>query len=386
MNRTFAALIISAVLWLASGAAPAAAAADPTVSLGPPALELAAGQTAALPVAVTEIRDLYGFEIHLRFDPTVVQVADADLASAGIQMAPGSFLSADFVALNRADNQTGTIDYAATQLNPQEPRSGSGTLLIIQFRGVAAGRSGFLQATSVFLSTRDGDPIPVTVTSGEISVTAAATAENSATPSPTEERRTATPSASATSKPPGAGGAATATRVFTNTPPANTPPAPVPAHSPTPPLSATPASMSAAPSPTLTIPLAVTSPTPAPLAPSAAASAAPSMAAPSTTASAPGPVVAAQPPAVAIATPARDSSARAGRPTPALVARTEGGDAATTILKPGASQASAASETPAAQPKQPIALWLLIAGSALLGLALTAAAAVAWLALHRGRA
>ncbi len=162
-------ITILALLATASLAFPAAAAA-PTVSLGNAVLEVAAGQTAPLSVAVTDVQDLYGMEIHLRFDPAVIQVVDADPGKAGIQIAAGDFLSADFVAQNQADNQVGSIDYAATQVNPKEPRSGSGALLVIQFQGGAAGRTSQLEVTNGILTTRDGDVLPVTFTSGEVRV------------------------------------------------------------------------------------------------------------------------------------------------------------------------------------------------------------------------
>ena len=140
-------LVVLVMLAAARLAFPAEAAA-PTVSLGNAVLEVAVGQTAPLSVAVTDVQGLYGLEIHLRFDPAVVQVADADPGKEGIQVAAGDFLSADFVAQNRVDNQAGTIDYAVTQVNPKEPRSGSGTLLLIRFQGGAAGRASQLEVTN----------------------------------------------------------------------------------------------------------------------------------------------------------------------------------------------------------------------------------------------
>ena len=157
---------------------------------------------------MTDVQDLYGLEIHLRFDPAVVQVADADPGKDGIQVAAGDFLSADFVAQNQADNQAGSIDYAVTQVNPNEPRSGSGTLLVIRFQGGAAGGASQLEVTNGLLTTRDGDLIPVTFASGEVRVKGASAVAGNATATPTT---------------PASGGAAagdppTATRAFTNTP------------------------------------------------------------------------------------------------------------------------------------------------------------------------
>ena len=186
MKKSVALVALLAVLWLAL---PAAAAA-PTVVLGSAVLEVAAGQTEPLSVTVTDVQDLYGLEIHLRFDPAVVQVADADPGRDGIQVAAGDFLSADFVAQNQANNQAGSIDYAVTQVNPNEPRSGSGTLLVIRFQGGAAGGASQLEVTNGILTTRDGDLIPVTFASGEVRVKGAPAVAGNATATPTTACRT----------------------------------------------------------------------------------------------------------------------------------------------------------------------------------------------------
>ena len=203
MKKPIALVALLAVLWLAR---PAAAAA-PTVVLGSAVLEVAAGQTEPLSVTVADVQDLYGLEIHLRFDPAVVQVADADLGKDGIQVAAGDFLSADFVAQNQADNQAGSIDYAVTQVNPNEPRSGSGTLLVIRFQGGAAGGASPLEVTNGLLTTRDGDLIPVTFANGEVRVKGAAAAAGNATATPTTPANRVA-----------AGDPPTATRATINTP------------------------------------------------------------------------------------------------------------------------------------------------------------------------
>ena len=192
---------IVAALWLAL---PAAAAA-PIVSLGTGVLEVPVGQTVPLPVSVADIQDLYGIEFHLRFDPAVVQVADADPSTNGVQVAEGDFLSADFVAQNEVDNQAGTIDYAVMQVNPNEPRSGGGTLLTIRFQGVGAGRTSQLEVEAIVLTTRDGDVIPVTVTDEEIRVKDAPAVGDTATPSPTSGPPAAPPSVTATPQSPALG-------------------------------------------------------------------------------------------------------------------------------------------------------------------------------------
>ena len=104
-----------------------------------------AGQTVDLEIRVEEVTDLYGGRIQLSFDPTVLQVVDADPSDGapGVQIRPGDFLDPfhQFVLVNRADNSAGTIDFAVTQLHPATARSGSGVLATVTFEVVGQSSS-----------------------------------------------------------------------------------------------------------------------------------------------------------------------------------------------------------------------------------------------------
>ena len=344
------------------------------MSLGGAVLEVAAGQTAPLSVAVTDVQDLYGLELHLRFDPAVVQVADADPGKDGIQVAAGDFLSADFVAQNQADNQAGSIDYAVTQVNPNEPRSGSGTLLVIRFQGGAAGGASPLEVTNGLLTTRDGDLIPVTFASGEVRVKGASAVTGSATATPT------TPSSGGAA----AGDPPTATRAFTNTP---IPAAPNAAPSaPPPPADATSSDATSAASP-----LTVVSPaaTQSGLSATADSTQTPQAAVDDASASVPSAPVAQAPspaptPVSNAPTPGTPAPA-SSQPTPALVAKASSGNPGKAILEPGTSEKTDASQ-PAPTVEQPASPWLLIGAAVLIGLAGVMAAVAFWLSSRRRRA
>lgn len=342
-----------ATLWLVLPAA----AAGPTVSLGPPLIELAAGEVASLPVDVADVEDLYGAEIHLQFDPAVIQVVDADPGSAGIQVAPGVFLSTDFVAQNQVDNQTGVIHYAVTQVNPSEPRSGSGTLFTIRFQGTAAGGVSSLEATDQVLATRDGASIPVTVTRGEIRAEGVGPAERPATSTPTSERSTATPSATLAPKAATGGDAPTVTRAFTNTPVAVV-------------ADGTPASQLSAPTAIAFEPTPSPLPTPIPVAAGEIVQ--------------PGATV---PPTLTADPPSQPNpTATADQPTPALVARVASGSAGKAILEPGAAaDGSSVTQSEPAQAGQPGSSWLLIGAVVLLSLAVFSGVVILWLSVRRRR-
>jgi hypothetical protein len=94
-------------------------------------------------------------------------------------VALGSWLQADFVFENSADNDLGTIGCVLSQLSPRPPVSGSGELLTITFRGVATGLSA-VQFTELTLADSDGVAISASQQDAEIQV-----AEDGSPPTPT---------------------------------------------------------------------------------------------------------------------------------------------------------------------------------------------------------
>ncbi len=89
---------------------------------------------------VANVTDLYGADIKYSFDPNIVQVVDADPFTPGVQIQPlAGFLSPDLVVRRDANNVTGTIQYALTQLNPTPPVNGSGAVARVTFQPLSAG-------------------------------------------------------------------------------------------------------------------------------------------------------------------------------------------------------------------------------------------------------
>lgn len=111
---------------------------------------------------VENVASLYGADIRLSFDTATAQVVDADPNAAGVQIrALNTFLSPDFLLRREANNISGTIWYAATQVNPTLPVTGSGSLARVTFQRVTFG-SFTLHFTSKELARRDGTIIPAT--------------------------------------------------------------------------------------------------------------------------------------------------------------------------------------------------------------------------------
>jgi hypothetical protein len=85
-------------------------------------------------LTITQVRELYGIEVHLRFDTEAIEIVDANPARDGIQLEPGTLPTPDFIVQNQADNDTGTIDYAVSQLPPRKPGEGAGVVARIALR------------------------------------------------------------------------------------------------------------------------------------------------------------------------------------------------------------------------------------------------------------
>ena len=69
---------------------------------------------AGIDLQLAYAQGVYGADLSLTFDPTIVQVIDADETTDGIQIAAGSCPAQGLTILNEVDNTNGTIRYALT--------------------------------------------------------------------------------------------------------------------------------------------------------------------------------------------------------------------------------------------------------------------------------
>jgi len=131
--------------------------------------ELLPGSHVEVPVEVRGVEDLYAIDIEIKFNPDVMSIEDADLNTDGIQPALGTFLDAGLTLFNMADNDTGVIRFVMSQVNPNEPKSGDGIILVLYFQGLAEGVSN-LEVTILELSNRSGEAISAEPVSAQVSV------------------------------------------------------------------------------------------------------------------------------------------------------------------------------------------------------------------------
>ena len=75
---------------------------------------LVVGQEITVKVLVEDAPTIYGADVCLVFDPSLLEVIDADENTPGTQLKPGGFIDPEksFVLQHGADNENGTVDYA----------------------------------------------------------------------------------------------------------------------------------------------------------------------------------------------------------------------------------------------------------------------------------
>jgi hypothetical protein len=131
------------------------------------------------------VENCYAFDLELHYDPQILSVEDADPLRDGVQPALGTFLDAGMVLYNTVDAENGVIHFVMSQINPSEPKSGSGVLLVLYVNGLMEGESA-LELTKADLATREGQLIPAELVSGSVQISANA-AESSGTAVPVQD-------------------------------------------------------------------------------------------------------------------------------------------------------------------------------------------------------
>jgi len=170
-------IVLFCVLALASAGHndPSFAQGDATIQVVPAVDTIVpVGETGIVDIHVDDVIDLFSVDIIVKFDPGILQVVDANPFMEDTQVDPGDFLDITegkgFFVENTADNNTGTIVYAATLLSPEPPVSGSGVLISIEFEGLAEGEDDII-LYSVLLSDLEAEAIPAEKVNGIITVT-----------------------------------------------------------------------------------------------------------------------------------------------------------------------------------------------------------------------
>jgi len=118
------------------------------------------GDTFEVQVWVENVSDLYGADVQLSFDPGKLEVVDVNPSTITVEITPRSeLLYPDLTVKKEADNSNGKVWYAAAQLNPRPPASGSGPLCSFYVNVLSAGQAD-IKVDYSKLSDKNGIEIP----------------------------------------------------------------------------------------------------------------------------------------------------------------------------------------------------------------------------------
>ena len=175
--------LLSVIILLGGQFSPASAQTSAQVGVFQ-AYEIQPGARVEIPIEIRNVQDLYAVDLEIHFDPRILTFEDADPQMDGIQPALGTFLDAGMVLYNTVDPEAGIIRFVMTQVNPSEPKSGRGVLIVLYAVGAAEGEST-LEVVRADLSTREGIAIPSELVENNVKVAANAP-EIEATPIPVQ--------------------------------------------------------------------------------------------------------------------------------------------------------------------------------------------------------
>ena len=175
--------LLSVIIFLGGQFSPASAQTSAQVGVFQ-AYEIQPGARVEIPIEIRNVQDLYAVDLEIHYDPRILTFEDANPQMDGIQPALGTFLDAGMVLYNTVDPEAGIIRFVMTQVNPSEPKSGSGVLIVLYAVGAAEGEST-LEVVRADLSTREGVAIPSELVENSVKVAAGA-AEIQATPIPVQ--------------------------------------------------------------------------------------------------------------------------------------------------------------------------------------------------------
>lgn len=154
---------------LVLGSGQPVAAAGATIFLNPPTVTILPGHTGVQTVQIADALGVYGVQFTISFDPTLLQVVDANSTAVGVQIGfpeDTYFEGKDyFVGRNWVNNTTGLIEFAATLYQPAAPIDGCAVIAKITWQAIAAGWSP-IEFEDAKLVDMDGIELPVAVGGG----------------------------------------------------------------------------------------------------------------------------------------------------------------------------------------------------------------------------
>ena len=159
MRKTIFRLALITVAVLLVAVAPAAAQTGTVGRVDPAFLQVAPGAPFTLTIQIDDVENLYAYDILLSFPPDKLEVVNAE---------HGNFLDPPFLGLITWDNEAGTVTAIVSQQYPIDPKTGSGSLLEINFHVLGDRTDADIVLSAVTLSDNNGFAIPCSLQDGRV--------------------------------------------------------------------------------------------------------------------------------------------------------------------------------------------------------------------------
>jgi general secretion pathway protein D len=146
---------------VAPAATNASASTNAALRFDPGSATLKVGETTTIGIAVQNVQDLYSIPMLMQFNPAVISVED---------VRQGGFLSGgtqEIAIVERVDKERGQAIISATRMPNTPGVSGSGTIVGVVIKALAAGSS---QLSIVQVNAKDSQQRPIQVVTGEATV------------------------------------------------------------------------------------------------------------------------------------------------------------------------------------------------------------------------
>lgn len=109
------------------------------LAITPQIIDAKVGDVVTVTLEVSGADNFMGGELHLLFNPNILEVVDAVEAEPGTQIIPGDYPAGCWVICNKVDNTKGKISYAAGRINRGNTSGQEGRFAQIKFRVKSTG-------------------------------------------------------------------------------------------------------------------------------------------------------------------------------------------------------------------------------------------------------
>ena len=161
MRKTIFRLTLITIAVLLAAVAPAAAEPGTVVRVEPAFQQVAPGATFMLTIQIDDVVNLYAFDVLVSFPPDKLEAINA---------VKGDFLQEGLGGDPIINNEEGTIWTVNSQVAPAEPKSGSGSLVVITFQAEADRTDADIVLSEVTLSDNNGFEIPCSLQDGRVHI------------------------------------------------------------------------------------------------------------------------------------------------------------------------------------------------------------------------